>query len=133
MPWTKMLNEATFRKILLPSLGLFTLAQIVSAFSFSRSFTASSIVAMISLLGSILKVIETLRSFARRLVLIWVNCLEDILITHFFLCYISGTLCYFVLSDQFIKFLYMSFLLNQKISYTSFHESFLQDGTLQVL
>ena len=32
-----------------------------------------------------LEVIEKLRPFARRLVSIWVNCLEDILITHFFL------------------------------------------------
>ena len=40
-----------------------TLAQIVSASSFSRSFTASSIVAMVSLLGSVLEVIEKLRPF----------------------------------------------------------------------
>ena len=40
-----------------------TLAQIMSASSFSRSFTASSIVAMISLLGSVLEVIEKLRPF----------------------------------------------------------------------
>ena len=33
----------------------------------------------------VLEVIEKLRPFARRSVLIWVNCLEDILITHFFL------------------------------------------------
>ena len=39
----------------------------------------------ISLLGSVLEVIEKLRPFARRSVSIWVNCLEDILITHFFL------------------------------------------------
>ena len=65
----------------------------MSASSFSRSFTASSIVAMISLLGSVLEVIEKLRPFAsRKWVSIWVNCLEDILITHFFLCYISGAL-----------------------------------------
>ena len=57
----------------------------MSVSSFSRAFTASSIVAMISLLGSVLEVIEKLRPFARRLVLIWVNCLEDTLITHFFL------------------------------------------------
>ena len=44
----------------------FILAWIVSASSFSRSFTASSIVAMISLCGSVLKVIEKLRPFARR-------------------------------------------------------------------
>ena len=43
------------------------------------------IVAMISLLGRVLEVIEKLRPFPRRLVSIWVNCLEDILRTHFFL------------------------------------------------
>ena len=35
----------------------------MSASSFSRSFTASSTVAMISLLGSVLEVIEKLRPF----------------------------------------------------------------------
>ena len=64
----------------------------MSASSFSISFTGSSTVAMMSLLGSVLEVIEKLRPFARRSVSIWVNCLEDILITHFFLCYISGAL-----------------------------------------
>ena len=70
-----------------------TLARIVSASSFSRSFTASSTVAMISLLGSVLEVIEKLRPFARRSVSIWVNYLEDILITHFFLSVILVALC----------------------------------------
>ena len=45
------------------------LAQIVSASSFSRSFTASYIVATISLLPSVLEVIQKIRPFARRLVL----------------------------------------------------------------
>ena len=49
---------------------------------FSRPFTVSFIVAMISLLGSLLKVIEKLRPFARRSVGIWINFLEYILITH---------------------------------------------------
>ena len=69
------------------------MARIVSASSFSRSFTASSTVAMISLLGSVLEVIEKLRPFGRRLVSIWVSCLEDISITHFFLSVILVTLC----------------------------------------
>ena len=43
------------------------LARIVSASSFSRSFTASSIVAMICSLGSVLEVIaKFLRPFPRR-------------------------------------------------------------------
>ena len=42
------------------------MAQIVPASSFSRSFTASSIVAMISLFGSVSEVIEKLRPFKRR-------------------------------------------------------------------
>ena len=50
-----------------------------------------------------------------------------------FICYVNGTLRYFILANQFIKFPYVSFLLNQKISYTNFDESFLQDGTPQVL
>ena len=41
----------------------------------------------------VLEVIEKLRPFARRSVLIWVNCLEDILITHFFLSAILVALC----------------------------------------
>ena len=48
---------------------------------------------MISLLGSVLEVIEKLRPFGRRLVSIWVSCLEDISITHFFLSVILVTLC----------------------------------------
>ena len=40
---------------------------------------------MISLLGSVLEVIEKFRPFARRSVSISVNYLEDILITNFFL------------------------------------------------
>ena len=35
---------------------------------------------MISLLASVLEVIDKLKHFVRRSVLIWVNCLEDILI-----------------------------------------------------
>ena len=46
-----------------------TLPQIVSDSSFSKSFTASSIVAIISLLGCVLEVIDNLKPFARRLVL----------------------------------------------------------------
>ena len=56
----------------------------MSASSFLRSFTASSIVAMISLLDSLLEVIEKLRPFARRSTLIWVNCLEDIFLDFLF-------------------------------------------------
>ena len=46
------------------------------ASSFLRSFTASFIVA-ISLFGSALEVIGKLSPFARRSVLIFVNCVED--------------------------------------------------------
>ena len=49
------------------------LARIVSASPFSRYFTASSIIAMISLLGSVLEIVENLRPFERRSVLIRVN------------------------------------------------------------
>ena len=80
-----------------------TLAQVVSACSFSRSFTASSIVAMIFLLGSVFEVIEKLRPFTERFVSIWVNYLENINNTFLFICYISGVLCYFILADQFIN------------------------------
>ena len=59
----------------------------------NRSFTASSIVAMISLLGSVLEVTEKLRSFTRRSFSMWVNCLEGILITHFFLSAMLVALC----------------------------------------
>ena len=89
---------------------------------------------MISLLGSFLEVIEKLRPFARRLVSIWVNCLEDILITHFFLSAILvALLCVtlFLLISS-LNFRICLFLLIQKISYTNFHESFLRDGTPQV-
>ena len=48
---------------------------------------------MISLLGSVLEVIEKLRPFATRSISIWVNCLEDILITHYFLFAIIVSLC----------------------------------------
>ena len=98
----------------------------VSLFFFKILYV-SSIVAIISLLGSVLKVIEKLRPFARRSVLTWVNCLEHISITHFFLSVVFGLLysCW-----QIHKiFVYISFLLVQKISYTIFHKSFLQDGT----
>ena len=67
----------------------------------------------------VLEVIEKLRPFARRLVLIWINCLEDINNPFLFICYISGALCCFILADQFIRF-----------SYTTFHESFLQDSKM---
>ena len=70
-----------------------TLARIVSASSFSRSLTASSIVAMISLLENVLEVIEKLRPFARRSVSVWVNYLEDMLVTHFFLSVILVAIC----------------------------------------
>ena len=62
---------------------------------------------MISLLGSVLEVIKKLRPFARRLVSIWVNYLEDILITHFFLSVILVALsvALFLLIN---KFSYMS-------------------------
>ena len=62
-----------------------TLVQVMSASSFSRPFTAAYIVAVIPLFGTALEVIEKLRHFARRSVSTWVNCLEDILITHIFL------------------------------------------------
>ena len=52
------------------------LAWIMPASSFLRSFTASFIVA-ISLFGSALEVIGKLSPFARRSVLIFVNCVED--------------------------------------------------------
>ena len=86
------------------------LAQIVSASSFSRSSTAYSIVAMISLLGSVLQIIETLRSFARRLVPILVNYLEDILITHF-LCIMLVALCVTLLLLIFREFLLCYFII----------------------
>ena len=62
-------------------------------FFFSRSFTASSIVAKIPLFGIALELIEKLRPFARRSVSTWDNCLEEILITHFFLSVILAALC----------------------------------------
>ena len=66
---------------------------------FSRSFTASSMVNLTSLLDSILEVFQKLRPFARRSILIWVNFMEDILITHFFL------------SDLLVTFFVTLFLL----------------------
>ena len=113
--------------------GRLTLVRIVSASSFSRSFYASSTLAMISLLDSVLEVIEKLRPFARRLVSIWVNCLEDPLITHFFLSVILVALwvALFLLINS-LNFRICLFFLIQKIFYTNFHESFLQDGTPQV-
>ena len=57
-------------------------------------------------------VIEKLRPFARKSVLIWVNSLEGRLITHFFLSTMLVPLfCYFLIADQFIKFPCMSFFL----------------------
>ena len=52
------------------------LAQILSASSFTRPFTAYSTVAMISLLGSVLEANGKLRPSARRSVATRVNCLE---------------------------------------------------------
>ena len=72
---------------------MLTLARIVSASSFSRSFTVTSTVAMISSLGSVLEVIKKSRPFARRSVSIWVNCLDEILLTYFFLSAILLSLC----------------------------------------
>ena len=63
---------------------------------------------MISLLGSVLEIIETLRYFVRRWVLIWVNCLEDILITHFFLSVMLVALCatyFFLISFRICPYL----------------------------
>ena len=71
----------------------------------SRSFTVSSIVAIIPSLGNVLDVIEKLRSFARRSVSILVNCLEEIF---YFSCYVSDAFYHFILVDQFIKFPYIS-------------------------
>ena len=48
---------------------------------------------MRSLLGSVLEVIEKLKSFVGISVLIWVNCLEDILMTHFLLSVMLVALC----------------------------------------
>ena len=85
------------------------------------------------LLGSVLEVIEKLRLFVRRSVLIWVNCWKDIFITHFFLSAILVALCYLFLLINSSNFCICLFLLNQKICYRNFYESFLQDGTPQVL
>ena len=100
---------------------------------FSKSVTASSIVATIFLFGSVLEVIEKLRLFVKRSVSIWVNCLEDTLITHFLLSVILVAFCVtlFLLINS-LNFVYVSFLLIQKISYIIFYESFLQEGTPQV-
>ena len=66
-------------------------------------YTASCPLAMISLLGSVLEVIKKLRPFERRSVSIWVNYLEDILITHFFLSVILVALsvALFLLINKF--------------------------------
>ena len=72
------------------------------------------------------------RPLCKKPVSIWVNCIEDIN-SFLFICYVSSVLCYFGLADQFIKFPHVSFLLNQRISYKNFHESFLQDRTLQAI
>ena len=68
------------------------MARIVPASSFLRFFTAFSVVTMISLLGSVLEVTENLRPFAKRSVSIWVDCLKDMLITHFVLSVILAAL-----------------------------------------
>ena len=107
------------------------LAQIVLASPIYRSFTASSMAAIISLWDKVLEVTEKLRPFARRLVSIWVICLEDILITHFFLSVmlvaLPVTLFFLISSSNFCN---VSFLLNQKISDKNFHESFLHSKIL---
>ena len=137
--------DCNFFKVLLSSLdrlslgGLefwsvrLTLAWIVSASSFSRSFTASSILAMVSLLGSVLEVIEKLRPFARRPISKWVNYLKDILIIHSFLSAILVALCHnlFLL---IIYFLICLFFVNSKDFLYEFSWIFstLHDGTPQV-
>ena len=73
----------------------------VSLFLFSRSFTAYPIVTIVYLLRSALEVIENLRSFTRRSVSIYVNFLEDMLIT-LFICYVSSIFCH-VLLNTFLK------------------------------
>ena len=85
---------------------------------------------MIYFLGSVLEVIEELRPFARRSVSIWVNYLQDILIAHCFLSVILVALCVtlFLLINS-LNFRICLFFVN----YTNFHESFLQDGTPEVL
>ena len=72
------------------------MAQIVSASSFSRSFTASSTVAMISLLDSVLEVIEKLRPFARRSVSIWQDRFLD-------LVYLVLTTAWYTFNSQFYQ------------------------------
>ena len=84
------------------------LARIVSAFSFSGSFTASSIVAMISLmtpyLDILLEVIEKSMPFERQSVFISVNFLEDMLITHLFFSVMLIRLCLKSLENGRSKF-----------------------------
>ena len=68
-----------------------------------------------SYLGSALEVVEKLRPFARRSVSIWVNCLEHILITHFFLSVILVVLCVtlFLLINS-LNFCICLFFVNSK-------------------
>ena len=59
---------------------------------------------MIYLLGSVLEVMEKLRPFVRRLVSIWVDCLEDMLITPLFQSVILVALCitlFFLINSNF--------------------------------
>ena len=99
-----------------------TWARIASDSSFSRFFTASSIVAMISLLGNVLEVTEKLRPFARRSVSIWIICLKDKYITSLFLSAILVALCatLFLLIYS-LNFRICLFFVNSK----EFHQSFL--------
>ena len=123
-PWTGYLGNLEFQSVRLTS------ARIASASSFWRFFTASSIAAMISLLGYLLEVTEKLRPFARRSVSIWVICLEGKNITSFFLSAILVVLCVtlFLLINS-LNFRICLFFVNSK----EFHKSFRQDGTPQVL
>ena len=60
---------------------------------FFKIFYAIFYSSYVSLLGSVLEVIKKSRPFVRGSVSIWVNCLEGILITHFFLSVILVTIC----------------------------------------
>ena len=77
-------SEVTSNDIILSSsMGTFLkrgriLGVVIFISSFSRDFTTSSIVAMISLFGIVLEESEKLRHFARRSVSIRVNFLKDI-------------------------------------------------------
>ena len=68
-----------------------------------------------------------MRSFARRSVLIWVNCLEDINNPFLFISFVGSTLCFFFLLSNLSVSIYASILLRQKSLYTYLDESFLSD------